>query len=47
MEKEKLINYIVFHSDKYKKSDLIKFGIEGLVIIKVQLELEINKNKTI
>lgn len=45
MEKEELINYVLLHSNNYKKSDLAKLGIESLVIIKVQLELEINKNK--
>ena len=35
-----LINYIIFNSTSYSKSDLLKYSLTELVILKTEIELE-------
>jgi len=43
MEKEKLIEFILHFSKKALKENLEKMSIESLMMIKVQIELELQQ----
>jgi len=43
LEKEKIADFIVKHNPKQKKEELMKLSLSALVIIKVQLEIEMQQ----
>ena len=43
--KEEMVNFIVKHNPKRKRAELMKLSLPALVIIKVQLEIEIQQNR--
>jgi hypothetical protein len=45
MDREFLINYILKNSETYKRTELKKMSTRLLVIVKVQVEIEIEEMK--
>lgn len=46
IDKEGIVEFIVKHNPKQKKEELIKLSLSALVIIKVQLEIEMQNKKS-
>lgn len=42
--KEDIVDFIVKHNPKQKKEELMKLSVSALVIIKIQLEIEMQQN---
>lgn len=40
-----IIDFIIKHNPKQKKEELMKLSVSALVIIKVQLEIEMQQSK--
>ena len=45
LAKEDIVDFIVKYNPRQKREELMKLTISALVIIKVQLEIEMQQNK--
>ena len=45
LAKEDIVDFIVKYNPRQKREELMKFSLAALVIIKVQLDIEMQQNK--